>query len=170
MSIRWNHIAVLWRWRIIFFLSLFFIVIAYHYNVRKTVDLIYEFNDLKRRAAASANAVNITSDNTAASNKEADKNPKPIIDVITDYCEYNKLTINSMSQTYFKDTASYTIETNMVTVQGSYNNILQLIYNIETARNNATVASAVFELKKERNTDNSYRLYNTLFIKRLKNE
>ncbi|MFK5855100.1 MAG: hypothetical protein QM503_03140 [Bacteroidota bacterium] len=67
-----------------------------------------------------------------------------IIDMISNYCDTHSLIISELNPPIIKVESSFTIETNVIKTEGSFNNLLKLINNLEKEKSFGKVISIKF--------------------------
>ena len=90
-----------------------------------------------------------------------------LLESITIYCENNTITLKDFPKTHTIIDEDYVVETSKLVIEGSFVNILKLVYMFETNFNIGKVASVSFELKNERSRRKP-RLESTIFIQNIR--
>lgn len=90
-----------------------------------------------------------------------------ILESITSYCKNNTLTLKELPKTHTITDKDYLVETCKLVVEGSFANILKLIFLFETSYNIGKVASVNFELINLR-TRGRPSLETTIFIQNIR--
>ena len=71
---------------------------------------------------------------------------------VTNFCNKNKLVLDGFSEPILQRESTHTIERNVVTVKGSFKNLLRLVYELEQANKFGVIAGIQFNSKKNLQT------------------
>lgn len=72
-----------------------------------------------------------------------------LLNLITHYCQSNKIVLREFPRTVTKQDNDYTVETNVFTVEGSFSKLLGLAYVLEQKERIGKVASVLFHTRKD---------------------
>jgi hypothetical protein len=168
---KWNRIPVVWRWRLLSAALLALAVLSFEMNFRKTISMVKGYKELKQ--ASDVLSADIANHRKGAKDPEITEMGvinanASFLEFISSFAQSNAVSVVEITQTYYQEAEHYSIETNKLVLNGPYAAILKLIYEIEKQKA-AAVNSVSWEMKKV-NEINDYKLFATLYIKRVKYE
>lgn len=169
---KWNNLQVVWKWRLLFAGIAFLFLTSYYFNFKRTIAIIKEYKELSTFADTMPDINALLKESTnhiKNSAKLQTVSSETILHTISAFCEENEILVKEITQSSYRDSANYIIETNRITINGSYQNMLRLLYNIEKRQRIATINSVHWELQKDKITS-EYILFATLYIKQIKHE
>ncbi|RYD54584.1 MAG: hypothetical protein EOP56_18845 [Sphingobacteriales bacterium] len=168
---KWNKLSADWKWKLLIAAIGLLFFASYFFNFRKTAAVITEYNELKAFADTMPDA-NIGMSEVTIPQEEPklnDYSSETILSGISTFCEENEIFVNEIAQSSYQDSGSYIIETNKITLNGSYRNILLLLYDIEKKKKMATINAVHWEMQKDKSSS-EYILLATLYIRQIKRE
>lgn len=169
MTSWWNNLDIKWKWRLLIAAIILLYVVAFKFNVAKTINAIDEYNSLKNVEDSTkfltANVLKSYPGQDASHIGENDS----VLNYISNYCEVYKVSIRQITQYENNRQANYIIKTNKIVFTGSYSDILHLLFDIEKEKKLTAINSIQWELTKDK-TSGEYLLLATLFFKSIKYE
>lgn len=90
-----------------------------------------------------------------------------LLSTISDYCSKNKMVIEQFNQPHEALQGNYKIETSIVSIEGHFKKVLELIYHLEKRVLGKKIASIHFEKKKDFKSKRE-QLITTLYIQNIK--
>ena len=75
-----------------------------------------------------------------------------LLSSLSRYCKENNTTLKRFSEPTFNNQGEFEIQTNSFTAQGSFSNLLRLIYLLEQKQRVGKISSVSFETSKDINT------------------
>jgi len=155
------------KWQLIFLGIFLLFLIAYKYNISKTISLMVTYHSLSTNASS---VQNIQYD-ILPKNKRSLPNHSysGFLDSIDYCCSQNKVILKEIRQSYPPlDSGKFKLQSNKLTLEGTFQNIEQTIYAIER-RNITPINATTVELVQNKDI-NTYTVIATLYINRLENE
>ena len=159
-----------------------FALLAYIFAFNKTIKLSNENRNLKNQLAQIENAPQRIS----ALNHQLDEldtklgyirgdgalSQEAILSYVSNYCISKNIFLKEFSEPEISENSGYTVETNILQIEGSYAEILTLIYEIEHVERLSKIASLQFKKTKDRKTKRDKLIAAVHFqnINKLKNE
>ncbi|HET6243894.1 MAG: hypothetical protein H0V01_04410 [Bacteroidetes bacterium] len=139
-----------------------FALIVYFLAIGKTVDLYFQCNELKEQLEFSNNAseqLNLLQkqmneiDGVFESNSELNKNyQQGLLENISNYCNQTSVILREFPTQIILNERDFSVETNLVVVEGSFTNLLKLVYMLEQKNKTGKVSSLLFNSKKDYKT------------------
>ena len=167
-----QKIPLVWRWRLLLFSTPLLLLLSYEFNIKRTINLVADYNVAKRSFELSAKDFNAGKNNFQKGPKNyydrSNTVPDSFFHFFTNYCDTNNVDIVGIGQTFFvRD--SITIETNKINLSGTYENILKVLALIENERKINPLNAVTFELLNDKNNE-KHSLSSVVYIKRLVHE
>lgn len=167
-----KELSIIWKWRVLTASLVLLCIAAYYFNFRKTIELVSivrsQTNMLNEQKSRSYELPTLDERNISKSSYTYNQGFDSFLYNLTSYCDSFSVNICTINQEY-QHNDSLKIELNKITVEGSYEDILHLIYAIEREEKINPINSMSFELTKSKhNTD--YSLTSVMYIKRLLHE
>lgn len=103
----------------------------------------------------------------ASTNVSATSHHEEILKQVSSFCQQNNLLVREFPPAVHYDETKYLIETNQVTVEGSFKDIVRLVYNLEQVNKAGRVATVSFEAGPDRKT-RQYRLAANIVLHNIK--
>jgi len=137
--------------------SVLFLLLIYTVSIKPTINLYRDIGMLKNKSAQAVEAPariakikneleQLQGNTFNLNNKEA------LLGEITRFCEENKLLIVNLPIASTYEEGNYEVESRKLDVQGSFNDILGLVYLIEYEKSLGVVSSLSFIRKKDPRT------------------
>src|ERR1035437_8376562 len=121
--------------------TILFFFIAYYLAFGKTISLYMECRSMKEQLTSLADAPNRAValrqklselDQRLGGKQLSDTNTQQVLlNVITNYCQGNKIILREFPKAIAKQENDYMVETNFFTVEGSFSKLLDLVYLLE---------------------------------------
>ena len=102
--------------------------------------------------------------NIGKSDVSHEKVQQKILSTISDFGVENEVNLEQLEQTHDFKTVDFSIYSNLIAVEGSFNGILSLVYHMENEFDYARVTNVMMYKEKELNYDN-YKSKNKLYAK-----
>lgn len=164
------------KFMLLLVISVISFILIYSVAIKVTLDLRSECNE-KRKLIE--NNKNILSDIKAKEKKiveinklieNKDKNltnyHNYLLAVIGKYCKMFNVVIKKFPQSHLVKKDNYNIETHVITLKGSYNDLLKILYNLEYDEKLSGISSLLFEsIPNYRN--GKYELNLTLYVQNI---
>lgn len=141
-------------------LFLIMVLVVYNYNISPTLDLLQENNrlsaNIKRAKGASQRLVNMKSKgvrlNKRLVNYMSDtlSDQQLLLKVVGQYCDDHHMKLRNFPATRTEVTEDFTLRTNEIIVEGTFSDLLQLMYLLETKYPVGRLASAEFEKVRDK--------------------
>ena len=157
---------------------LFLFVLIYSFGIKKTVNTILEYKKISENYEQVQNAPKLLNDLQSKLNKinksvdfkreNSLSSEQNILELVTKICQDSKMTLMQFPKTNKTQKGDFLVETNQFVVEGSFANLVLLVYQIEQKNKVGRVASIQYELKKNNETKKQY-LIATIFIQNIKN-
>ena len=153
-----------------------FLVVSYNMALKKTIILrrqCKEFKDKLENIQTAPQKIHSLKkeitylDNIIGNTNDTVQMQEAILESITSYCGNNALTLKEFPKTHTITDEDYIVETCKLVVEGSFVNILNLVYLFETSYNVGKVVSVNFELTNLRARGRP-RLESTVFIQNIR--
>ena len=139
--------------------AILFAVISYYGALQNTVDLYKQTTDLEERLSLASTApeqiikykkrLNKVSSNLLY-NVDEENRQDHLLGLLGKLCKKHHVTLKEFPQVQVENESNYVIETNVIRVQGSYPNLVKLIYALEQTNKAGKVSSLKYELIKDR--------------------
>ncbi len=92
-----------------------------------------------------------------------------IMGVVTGYCNQNELTLEEFPTPASEKNNGITIETNVFTIEGGFNKLLDLVYLFEQKYKLGKIVSVIYKLKKE-NSSHASKLNAIIYLQNIKKQ
>jgi len=151
------------KWQLMFLGILLLFLIAYKYNISKTINLMISYRSLAKNASSVQN-----NQYTLPKSKRATPyySSPGFLDSIDYCCRQNDVILKEIKQLYPPlDSGKYKLQTNKLSLEGNFQNIEQTIYQIEK-RNITPINATSIELVENKDI-NTYTVVATLYINHL---
>ncbi len=156
-----------------------FLIISYLLAFSGTIELYAENRQLKQQLKLIENAPEQIRE-YASSLRKLDRKLGPflqtdsissdaVLALVSEYCRDHKLVLRSFPKSISQLHADYTIETNIITVQGRYTQLLKLAYALEQQHKAGKIASLRFKTEKDRKTRQTF-LTATIYLQNIKKD
>jgi hypothetical protein len=89
-----------------------------------------------------------------------------ILGIVTNYCHENTLVLEEFPTPMIEKNNGIVIETNVFTIEGGFNKLLNLIYLFEQKYKIGKVVSVIYQVKKE-NSSSSTKLNVTIYLQNI---
>jgi len=159
-----SSVSIKVRMLYLVFIALLAIMLSYHLAIKRTWRL---YSDYKNRVEESASfesaSVQIqilqqqldelsgpfesTNDGNSKNNKRS-----LLMDIVTEYCEKQSLTINEFCPPIIMHENDFTIETSRMTIEGAFSKILELVHRLEYKKEVGKVISVKFYINIDKRT------------------
>jgi hypothetical protein len=137
--------------------SILFLLFAYNFVIRKTVDLYFVNQSLHTKITDGLNAPERKRDlenrldqfNNSLNKYLTDSISKRenILSIVSEFCHKNQLILKEFPEPILHYDKDFEIETNIVIAEGGYINLLKLVYELEQNQSIARPTSVNFEKK-----------------------
>ena len=131
-----------------------FVVVIYLFAISHTISEYHQVKELKRKvqkAKQSPGQMAVLENRLAFINSKVNdylidstRNQEGILDAVSTFCQKNNLILREFPKTGFEEQKDITIETNVIIAEGTYINLLRLIYELEHKNKVGKVASVNF--------------------------
>jgi len=131
-----------------------FVILAYLLAISHTVEA---FNQRKMLEAKLTNAKNSPQQITVMESKlafinskvnsyivDSTKGHEQILETVSNFCQKNNLTLREFPKTSYDEQKDITIESNLIIAEGSFINLLKLVYELEHRNKTGKVSSISF--------------------------
>ncbi len=156
--------------------TILFLFIAYHFAIKKSIDLYFENNTIHLRLEQVKNAPKLIADyKTTLVNlnnqlgyigSENKLSQDKILELVEGFCEKNNSFLTEYSKTILNTNKAFNIETNVIEIDGKYTDIVKLIYEIEYNKNISKV-NAVYFIKEKNISTKRTRLTATIYLQNI---
>ena len=136
-----------------------FLLLAYNLSIKSTVSLMHACEKTETKVLLAENAsdkilslqqqLKVLNQRIGTNISKGVDYQDFLLDEVSAYCNENSLVFRDMQYTHQVNKGSYQIQTNFLSVEGSFIPLLKLIYNLETNYNTGQIVSVCFESKKE---------------------
>lgn len=137
--------------------SILFLLFAYNFVIRKTIDLYFVNQSLHTKITEGLNAPErkknlegrLEQFNNSLNRYLTDSTRKRenILSLVSEFCHKNQLILKEFPEPIIHYDKDFEIETNIVMVEGGYINLLKLVYELEQNQSIARPTSVNFEKK-----------------------
>jgi hypothetical protein len=145
-----------------------FAVIIYMLAIRPTIDAYQQKKVLEQKLVQAKSApqrmagleTRLAFINSKVSSYLIDstRNQEDILHAVSTFCQKNNLTLNEFPVTTYEEQTDFTIETNVVVAEGSFSNLVRLVYELEHKNKVGKVNSVKFissmDTKRKKNVLN----------------
>lgn len=131
-----------------------FAVIVYFFAISHTIAEYRQVKELKwkvQKAKQSPGQMAVLENRLAFINSKVNdylidstRNQESILDAVSTFCQKNNLILREFPKTGFEEQKDITIETNVIVAEGTYLNLLRLIYELEHKNKVGKVTSLSF--------------------------
>ena len=139
--------------------SVLFALIIYFSAIKNTLDLYTRCNELVEQLLQADNAsyqmIQLQKElqeieSIYGDNKETSSNHQQVLlETISNYCSGNNVILREFPKSTVFNEQDFSVESNMVVVEGSFNNLLRLIYLLEQKNKTGKIASVQFQTKND---------------------
>lgn len=139
--------------------SVLFALIIYFTTIKKTFDLYMQCNELEELLGQADNASQqmlqlekqLQEIESVFGEKEERSNnyQQVLLEAISNYCSRNNVVLREFPTPAVFNEQDFSVETNLVVVEGSFNNLLNLVYLLEQKNKSGKIASIQFQTKKD---------------------
>ena len=142
------------RFRILLFLICFFLVLFYQLSLKNTLELYQVYQQNKTRMESAENAPMLIRQYESEIQKITQNIPKhtynrqTLFEMVNTFCSSHNLSLVNFYPEKRKEQNEFYTITNKIEVQGSYTNILKLIYHVEQEEQNGHIASCHFQIEQ----------------------
>lgn len=159
--------------------TILLVLISYFFSIQNTIDLYLEVEQQNQRLSTLNNypqqlknymyQLKILNSRVEQYVREKDFSQDEILESLSLFCRENKLVIRSFPKSSLQEKEGFFIETHHFEVEGSYINLVKLLYQIEKVENLGRVASVYFESNIERKTKRK-RLSVSIYLQNIRNK
>jgi len=159
--------------------SLLFLMLVYFYAIKKTFQIKNEVNELKNiglqgEAASSQiayyeNQLAVYDSSIGYLINNSEDYPHQLLAAIADICEKNNLTLTNFPKPELVKENDYEVLTYRISVQGEFNPVNELAYQLERKLKMGKISSLKFEAKKNNQIKKS-ELYCTIILQNIRNK
>jgi len=156
--------------------GLLFLFFAYHFAIKKTLDLVSLHNEMLSDYATAQTApkeirryeeeLMVMASILGNFSNEDLSNREMVLALITEFCQAHRLGLNSFPQELTHQTEDYNITTTAIVVEGRYTALVKLLYKLEYLEQVGRVASVEFKMHKDRKTRRNY-LAATIYLQNI---
>jgi len=152
------------------------LLLAYLLSIKKTIAVYGEAGRLEAQSELAANApVKAAAlqkqlmeiDNLLGVQEQPGNVQQALLGVITGYCQENSTVLREFPRTVYNEEKDLIVETNVFTVEGSFAQLLKLVYLLEQESRIGKVSSARFFMKKDPVTHTT-ALNATIYLQNIK--
>jgi len=164
--------------KLLLLIAVLALLLVYLFGLKKTINAIVEYKRISENYEQAQNAprlllelqkklnkINKSVDFSKENTLTAEQN---ILELVTKICQEYKMTLMQFPKTNKTQKGDFLIETNQFVVEGTFANLIKLVFQIEQKNKVGRVASIHYELKKNMETKKHY-LVATIFIQNIKN-
>lgn len=167
-----NKLSLKWRWRMLAAGMLLLAFLAYKFNFRKTLDVLGNYEEFKRKAS-------IIPDDLARNESKVLQGPDlkllegnenvHFIKDISEYCDLNNIKLLGLNQDVYRSKDSLTVETSKIELEAPYEEILKFLSHFEYGSSSMAFNSVSIELLKNK-IDGKHSLITTVYFKNVRHE
>lgn len=158
------------------FTAMLFLVLAYMLSIKRTIAVYREANVLESQSELAVNAPEKAAglekqlagiDNLLGMQPQAGNVQQMLLGVITGYCKERNTVLREFPKTVYHEEKDFIVETNVFTVEGSFSQLLKLVYLLEQENHIGKISSARFFIKKDPKTHTT-ALNATIYLQNIK--
>jgi len=155
------------QWKMLLGLIGLLYIISYQFNIKRTIQIMSSYKQLLRVVDTLPPASTFSKNEMQFDQENTEKETQSLLDSISNFSEQKNIKVKEISQSFSQTPDTYAIETNKIILEGTYQNTLELINDLENEKRVASVNSASWDLFKDK-TNNDRMLLTTLYIKHIK--
>ncbi len=135
-----------------------FSIVIYISPIKKTIDLHTQCNELEEKLLLANNSSSQLSllqkqlheveDIFGDKGETYNNYQQNLLEIISNYCSLNNVILREFPTPIILNEQEFSVETNVVVVDGSFSNILNLIYLLEQKKKTGKISSLQFNSKK----------------------
>jgi hypothetical protein len=154
-----------------------FIIIAYRLSVSKTIDAWKLTNDLSEKVSTLDDApakiqqlreqIGVFDNLIGSSAKDSMETHQRILEKTGSFSSENNIVLVNFADPLIIDKETYSLETNIVIVEGGFQKLVQYVYNLENNWKPGKVVSTRFFIIKDMKTQEK-KLYANVYIQKVK--
>lgn len=153
-----------------------FLLIAYNMAIQLTIEVRDKYNSIEKDMAQISKVPYqrlilkkeiIQIDSIIGNTHKSVNSQEIILNELVTYCKANKLIIREFPKTHSIVDGDFEIETNTITVEGTFKELLKLLYSFEHKRFTGKLSSARFQLNEDLVSHRKY-LTLTFYIQNFK--
>lgn len=132
-----------------------FLIISYFLSIKNTLLLFQENGTLKEQLAMAAGSpvkVHEYENKISSLNlrlvhfvKTDSFSQQILLEMVSNFCQKNKITLREFPKPLINDENGYLIETTMISAEGTYIQLLKLVYELEQTQKAGKIASLQFK-------------------------
>ena len=153
--------------------------LMYTMAVKKTLLAYSQFNESKEQIALAVNAPSKTkqleqeltqiNQRIGTQNINGKNTEQALLDLITNYCQSNHLTLREFPEAKLVKQNDLLIETNQFVVEGAFSPLLKMVYLLEQKTKLGKIAGVRYQLKKDIQTK-EMALTATVYLQNIKQQ
>jgi alpha-N-acetylglucosamine transferase len=158
---------------------LLIIIVSYQFSFKKTIILYNEYNlmqeeksrsqNLPQKITKLQNELDNISGTIESSNNGSNNKRNQIINRVSNYCDSNSIIISELTPSIIREENTFTIETNIIKIEGSFINLLKLLNVLEQEKSLGKVISVKFATYLNRKTRKK-KLFSEIYIQNITNK
>jgi len=151
-------------------------IVAYKFAFSRTFDKVSLLNELEDKASMLKNAdmqiaqyiqLNNELSSMIGQTEEGKTFSEILLEYTTKSCSKNSLVLKEFPAVHYAENASVLFETYSLTLEGTYRNLLNYIYEFETQSKLGNISSIKFETVKNRKKKRD-ELHATIYVQKIK--
>lgn len=161
---KWSLLSYNQKLKLLAAAAILLLYISFQYAIKKTWSVYKEYQENYSNAQQSDSYINLIPAVKQQEKKMADmirnntsdtiNTPKETLAFITAFCKQNRLKLIEYQPAQLAENSSFNIATRQVSVEGSYSNLLKLLYQIENSQLYGRLCSASFKSVEDPQTQN----------------